>query len=178
LQKENADVSAYFEFKGKLEDVDRTNGEDNVKQKEKLEYLYNMNTDAKTKAIIYEDTFGNNDENYQNLKVLTNDNVSIEDYLNYKTTDIKGIDDPRSIIKGKTISGSKKAVLNNFLDNSGFSGIEEMYLYGTQYTFNSTQKSQFSAYLNQMGISSEEQYEIYKKLKSIEELENGAIRWK
>jgi hypothetical protein len=29
-----------------------------------------------------------------------------------------------------------------------------------------------------MGISSEEQYEIYKKLKSIEELENGAIRWK
>ena len=178
LEKQKGDVSAYFEFKGKLDDVDKSNGDDTVKQKEKLEYLRDMTTDSKTKAIIYEDFFGNNDELYSNLKLLTRNNVSIDSYLDYKTAEIKGVDDPKSIVKGKTISGSKKESLINFLNTSNLTGIERLYIYGTQNSFNNTQKAQFQNYINGLGLSQDELYNIYKKLHSIEELETGNIRWK
>jgi hypothetical protein len=178
LQKQKGDISAYFEFKGKIDDLDRKNGDDKVKQKEKLEYLNDMTTDKKTKRIIYEDTFGNDDTLYSNLKSLTGNRVSIEDYLDYKTTEIKGIDNPYSNIKGKTIKGSKKKVLESFLQDSNFSGIEMLYIYGTQNSFNSTQRAQFQNYVTSLDLNPEEEYEIYKKLNSIEELEDGRIRWK
>ena len=137
-----------------------------------------MQIDDVTKKIIYKDSFGSKDTNYDNLEILTKGNISINDYLNYKTTEIKGIDDPNSIVKGKTISGSKKKVLEYFLTTSGFSPIEQLYIKGTNNTFSSSEKSAFQQYINSLGLSPDEQYEIYTKLKSIEELENGSIRWK
>ena len=182
LEENNADVSAYFEFKGKIDDLDREKGEESVKNKEKMSYLKEMKTDAKTKRIIYEDTLGTNDEVYQNLSKLTGNKVNIDQYLDYKTAEIKGIDDPKSIVKGKTKSGSKKANLQKYLRESNFSEVEALYIYGTQNSLNSTQRVQITNYINkakQAGrLTASEEKELYKKLNSVEELEDGRIRWK
>ena len=75
----------------------------------------------------------------------------------------------------------KKKVVN-YLETSDFSDIEKMYIYGTQYSYDNKQKSQFDAYMKQVKatgrVTSSEVKDIYKKLQSVEELENGRIRWK
>ena len=177
LQEQKADVSAYFEFKGKIDDLDREKGDEEVKKQEKIEYLQDMKTSSKTKRIIYEDTLGTTDKTYKYLSQLTGNKVEINQYLDYKTTELKADDDPDSNIKGKTVSGSKKKKIVNYLNNSDFSPVERLYIYGTQYSFDSKQKAKFKSYIEkakQEGkINSEEAKEIYKKLKSIEELEDG-----
>lgn len=184
LQEQKADVSAYFEFKGKIDDLDREKGDEEVKKQEKIEYLQDMKTSSKTKRIIYEETLGTTDKTYKYLSQLTGNKVEINQYLDYKTKgdELKADDDPDSNIKGKTVSGSKKKKIVNYLNNSDFSPVERLYIYGTQYSFDSKQKAKFKSYIDkakQEGkINSEEATEIYKKLRSVEELEDGKIRWK
>lgn len=180
LEKQKGDVSAYFEFKGKLDDVDKSNGDDTVKQKEKLEYLRDMTTDNKTKSIIYQDTFGTKDTTYQNLKLLTKDKVAIDDYLNYKTEDLSADRKADGTKKGKAVSGSAKNKLINFLNNSKFNGIERLYIYGQNYKLNSTQRAQLQNYINKLDITPQEKKDIYLDLSSsnVVEMADGSIRWK
>ena len=149
-----ADVSAYFEFKGKMDDLDREKGDEEVKKQEKLEYLHEMKTTDNTKRIIYQDTLGTNDNIYKYLNQLTNNKVSINQYLDYKTQgdSLKADDNPYSNIVGKTISGSKKKKVVNYLNNSDFTAVERLYIYGTQYAFNSAQKQQFMFRMQNFGI--------------------------
>lgn len=180
LEKQKGDVSAYFEFKGKLDDVDKSNGDDTVKQKEKLEYLRDMTTDSKTKSIIYQDTFGTKDTTYQNLKLLTKDNVAIDDYLDYKTEDLSADRKADGTKKGKAISGSAKAKLTKFLNNSKLSGIERLYIYGQKQKLSSTQRNQLVNYVNKLKITPQEKKDIYLDLSSnnVVEMADGSIRWK
>ena len=149
-----------------------------------MSYLKEMKTDAKTKRIIYEDTLGTNDEVYQNLSKLTGNKVNINQYLDYKTRtdEFEADDDPKSNIKGKKLKGNREKKINNYINNSNFSDAERLYIYGTLYSLDLSERKRLTQHINNAKakgrLTASEEKELYKKLKSVEELENGQIRWK
>ena len=189
------DLKTYMDYKTKLTKGNRKKKEEAEKQEksmlpisekdklskslntaEKIELLSNYTDDEKKK--IYKNYIGDSDEIYDNLETLTKGKISINDYLDYKTADIEGVDDPNSLIKRKTISGSKKKNLLNFLKNSDFSTIERIYIKGTNNTLDSNEKAMLESYVNGLGLTNAERKAIYKKIKNYQELEDGRYRLK
>ena len=188
LKQEKLSLKTYLDYKteAKKETIAkrRRKQDENASltDAEQCQILIDSNYTDKEKKAIYSNYIAKNDKTYLYLEKLTGNKVNINQYLDYKTAEIKGIDDPKSIVKGKTKSGSKKANLQKYLRESNFSEVEALYIYGTQNSLNSTQRVQITNYINkakQAGrLTASEEKELYKKLKSVEELENGQIRWK
>ena len=129
------------------------------------------------KKKIYSHYVNKDDVVYNNLAKITKDNVNINQYLDYKLSEFKSDDDPNSNIVGKTIRGSKKKKVINYLENSGFSEIERLYIEGREYTLDDTDKQKFLKYLKETQLSLEERIEILKDMKGIKEYEDGDIKW-
>lgn len=150
--------------------------------KEKIDILKSSTYKDKEKELIYSEILGKNDELYANLKILTEKNVNINAYLQYKTEDLSADEDEKSNIKGATVSGSKKNKIINYINNSDFSDIEKIYIYGTQYSLNSNQKLYLENYINNLidseKITDKEAKQIYLKLKNVQEMKDGSIEWK
>lgn len=188
LKQEKLSLKTYLDYKteAKKETIAkrRRKQDENASltDSEQCQILIDSNYTDKEKKTIYSNYIAKNDKTYLYLEKLTGNKVNINQYLDYKTAEIKGIDDPKSIVKGKTKSGSKKANLQKNLRESNFSEVEALYIYGTQNSLNSTQRVQITNYINkakQAGrLTASEEKDLYKKLKSVEELENGQIRWK
>ena len=178
------DTKTYADYKNKTsiatdkKRAEKDNPDATLNDFEKSQILLDSSYTEKEKKMIYENYIGKDDTTYSNLKILTGDKVNIEDYLGYKTADLKAEDNPKSNIKGKTISGSKKKKVVEYLNNSKFSGIERLYIYGTQYSFNNSQKQAFVNYVESQGYTDKEKHNIYKKLQDYEEREDGAYRLK
>lgn len=174
----------YAEFKNKTavatdkKKIEKNNENASLNDAEKSQILIDSNYSDKEKKIIYSNYINKDDAIYNNLSKITGNKVNINQYLDYKTKgdELKADDNPDSNVKGKTVSGSKKKKIVNYLNNSDFSPVERLYIYGTQYSFDSKQKAKFKSYIDkakQEGkINSEEATEIYKKLRSVEELED------
>lgn len=141
--------------------------------------LTNKYTD-KEKALIYENYIGKSDTVYQHLKQLTGKNVRINDYLELKTTDVSSDKKNDGTKKGKTITGSAEKKLVNFLDNSNFSNIEKIYIYGQSYKLDASQKQQFQNYISSLSLPYEEEKEIWLDLSpsNVVEMSDGSVRWK
>ena len=154
-----------------------------VTDKQKCAILQDSKYTDKEKQKLYENFVGSDDNSYNNLKLLTDDNISINAYLDYKQQDIKGTDDPKSIIKGKTISGSKKKNVEEYLRTSNLSQLEQAYIYGHSYSLNKNYNNYYTTLTNQIEnmrskLTEEQIKDIYKSLHNVQELEDGRLIWK
>ena len=100
---------------------------------------------------------------YQKVYFSTNENIKT--YIN------------ESNIVGKTISGSKKKKVKQYIMDSDFSDIEKLYIYGSQYELISREKSVFLNYVDNAGLNNEERNEILLKMKGVTEYKDGTITW-
>lgn len=154
-----------------------------VTTKQKCKILENPKYSNADKKKIYTTFVSSNDDTYNNIELLTNGNISINAYLNYKQQDIKGDDDPKSNVKGKTKSGSKKENVKNYLQNSNLSDVEKAYIYGKSYSLNDNYNGYYDILTNQIEqiksrITQNELRELYKSLYNVQELEDGSLQWK
>ena len=179
---ENVGEKTYYDFNIRLDKLQREKERNNetVKDSEKIEILHDATYNKDTKSKVYEYMLGGNkDDVYNSLKQLTNNKVTINDYLGYKTTDLSADKKDDGTKNGKSISGSAKKKLLDFLNNSNLSYIERLYIYGTKYpNLTSAQKTSLINKIKSLNLTSEEQKQIYLKLKDVEELSDGRIRWK
>lgn len=178
-------TETYADYKNKLaqateEKKKREDDEDaTLTTREKNSLLKSATYTDKEKKEIYSNILGKNDDDYKYLSKL--EDINIEAYLDYKTQEIKADDDPESDIVGKTISGSKKENLIEYLNsNDELSNLDKMYILGKSYKLDSSQRAYIQKIVDNSGLTAEEKKEFYKKLSSsnIEELEDGTIRWK
>lgn len=142
-----------------------------ISSDEKLNYLQSMNISDKSKKIIYENDISKGkiisnyeDSIYDTLKILTNDDVSI-DYLTYKTKSKTGEFNSEKDLEGKTIV-SKKEKITNFVINSNMSDIEKMILLvNNNYKLDDSLKDEFKEQLKNSNLSAEEIEKWLDKLK-------------
>ena len=141
--------------------------------------MQNSTYTDKEKDIIYQEYINSDDEIYTNLKLLNNNDVSkINEYLNYKTADLKANKKDDGTKDGETISGSAKNKVINFINNSNFNSIEKLYLYGTKYKLNNNQRKILTEYITSLNITPNQRKEIYLKLNGVVEMKDGTIQWK
>lgn len=125
LNNKNADISSYLSFKSEVAGI--------KKDSDKLKVLRNLETDSKTKSIIYEETFdktadGKKSE-YENLKEDFGSEAIINQYLDYKVRE-------NDKLKGLRATGEKKEneeLTNvekiNLLKEAGYNKDENEVLY-------------------------------------------------
>lgn len=132
------------------------------------------------KDTIYINEIGKEDDVYTSLKLLNKGNNRINDYLDYKTADLSSDKKDDGTKNGKTIRGSAEDKFNKYMNNSNFSGIERLYLRGTEYKLENWERKQLQSYVKSLNLTKSEQDEIYKSLSStnVVEMKDGTIRWK
>jgi hypothetical protein len=159
--------------------IEKNNKNATLNDTEMIELIKNSNYTDKEKDALFDDQI--NDKTYKNLKLLNKNNISkINQYMDYKTTDLDSDKKDDGTKKGKTIYGSKEKKITEYLNNSSFSYIEKIYLYGQTYKLNNEQRKALEKHIKQLKLTSEEQKQIYLDLASsnVEELSDGRIRWK
>lgn len=174
----------YADYKNKLsiatDDKRKEKNKDDVQltEKEKIRILNNTAYTDKEKKSIYSNILGKNDNDYKYLSKL--EDIDINAYLDYKTQDIKADEDMSSNIEGKTISGSKKKNLINYLNSSELSTLDKVYILGKSNKLDNSQRKIIQDAINNSSLTEEEKKEFYRGLSSsnIEELKDGTIRWK
>ncbi len=183
LKKKNINLKDYIDYTVKAKNLlqeKKKSGEldenQQLKLKDKCQILLDSNYSDKELKGLYGSYVSKDDTLYSNLNKLTN--LDIKAYLKYKQQEIKGDEDKKSIIEGKTESGTKKKNLIEYLNSSNLSGVARLYIYGKQYKYNSSQQKQMRDYIYNSDLSSKEKLDAIKELsKNVEKHKDGKYYW-
>jgi len=149
--------SEYLSYSSKIKGIE--------KDKEKKQILSDGNYSLTTKAVIYKNTLGKEDELYNN--VLGKDNVNINEYLKYKLQEFESNKKDDGTKKGKTISGSKKEKVLTYVDNMKITKVQKLAILGTQYKLNREGQQELFHYLDKLPMKSyEERLDVFSKYSS------------
>ena len=128
-----------------------------TKESEKNQEILKLDCDTDTKKAIYECTTGKDDNTYQALKNI----ISIESYLDYKSQKFEASKDAN----GKTISGSRKAKIINYVNNSSMSYEERLLILGINNKLSSGERAILFNYINNKNLTAKEKLEAYSMIK-------------
>lgn len=156
LKTNGGSQSDYLNYTAKIEGV--------KKDKEKNEILSKSNYSNATKSIIYKNTTGSEDDLYNNL--LSKDNINLDQYLNYKLQEFTSDKEDNGTLSGKSISGSKKKKVYDYVNNMDITQIQRVALIGSQYKLDRDNQMQLYNYINNIRGTVEEKEEIFKKFSS------------
>ena len=148
LKKNKGNQSSYLNYLSKTIGLD--------KESEKNEVLANANYDKNTKAIIYKNSTGKQDEFYN----IVGKNINITEYLKYKVAnsgeELKADKDSN----GNSINGTSKEKKYNYVNNNISKYEDRLLLLGNEYKLTNYERQQLANYINTLDNS----MEIYKKL--------------
>jgi hypothetical protein len=167
VNKLNAsDRDNYFEYTAKTKDMN-TN-------KEKIETLAKASYSNATKKTIYENSLGKEDSLYD---VMKDSGVDISEYLKYKTQEFESDKQEDGTVNGKTVSGSKKKKVYEYVNNMKINYNQKLLLLGTQYNLTNDEKTKLANYVNGLSISKDKKLQIYGKLSGFTVYKDGRVKW-
>lgn len=186
LKKENEKKK--IEYEKKLKTMLPVNAEEAEKSKklntsETIALIQNSIYTDKEKDVIYSNFIDKEDENYINLKLLNNNDVSkINSYLEYRQAylneELESDKKDDGTKNGKAIKGSAERKLRYYLNNyTDFSELEKLYLGGIKHELNNEEKDRFEWYIKNSSLTSKEERKVYKKLKGVVEMIDGSLKW-
>lgn len=174
---QNIKLSTFADYKNKLYKLtqEKKEDEESVKSSDKIKILLNSRYTTKEKEELYTNYIGSNDNLY---KVMKNTGISIDEYLKYKTQEFESDKKDDGTTTGKTISGSKKKKVYNYVNNMNITYNQKLLLLGTQYSLTSTEKVTLANYINSINISKKEKLEMYDKIQGFTVYKDGRVKWK
>lgn len=153
--KDPSNQSEYLNYVAKIQGIE--------KDKEKKQILANGNYSSTTKAVVYKNTLGKEDELYNN--VLASDNININEYLDYKLQEFESDKEYDETEKGKAIAGTKKEKVYRYVNNMNITKQQKMAILGTQYKLNyKEERMDLFNYINDIPVKTkQERMEIFRK---------------
>ena len=146
------------------------------KDKDKNQILVDSNYTDKTKAIIYRNTTGKEDELYNNL--LSKDNININEYLKYKLQEFESDRKDDGTTSGEAISGSKKKKVYSYVNNMNITREQKLILLGMQYKLSNSERTELANLINKLpNTSKDEKMKLYEKMQGFTVYKNGTIKW-
>ena len=168
IEKSGGKQSEYLSYLSKVKGLE--------KESQKNKILASSNYSNKTKEIIYANGTGKDDKLYNNL--LSKSNINITEYLNYKN---KVADKAFSADKdknGKTITGSAKNKVINYLNNNITGAGNRLLIAGKSYALQNSEKQKLAQYINQIATTKEERLAIYNQLDKNFTVKDGKVYMK
>lgn len=178
----NISTETYSDYKQKVYNKKNekvSNGElkksQDLKPKDKIQILLDSKYSEKEKKAIYENYIkSSNDTEYDIMKQT---GINFEQYLKYKQQDFESDKKDDGTTTGKTVSGSKKTKVYDYINNMNIEYNQKLVLLGTQYTLTSSEKSKLANYINELNIKKGEKLKIYEKLKGFTVYKDGRVTW-
>lgn len=173
LDRKKGNSSNYFEYLALTSDMH--------KDKEKLETLVKSNYNATTKMVIYENNLkSSGDVKYE---IIKSSGLDINEYLKYRLEKSRGTFDSDKkddgTINGKTISGSAKKKVHNYVEGMKATYMQKILLYGLDYTPSKSDKETIVNYINSIqGKSNQEKLDMLDEFSWIQINKNGTFKIK
>ncbi len=146
------------------------------KESEKNGVLANSDYSNKTKEIIYVNGTGKDDNLYNEL--LINSNIDMTEYLDYKNKTAEKEFSADKDSNGKTISGSAKKKVINYL-NENITGVgNRLLIAGNSYVLTNSEKQSLVEYINKIATTKDEKLQMYKQLNKNFTVKDGKVYMK
>lgn len=174
---QNINLTVFSDYKNKLYDLSqkKKQDEESIKAADKIQILLNSKYSNKDKEELYKNYIGTSDKLYD---IMKNTGIDIDEYLKYKTQEFEANKKDNGTTKGKTISGSRKKKVYNYINNMNITYQQKLVLLGTEYKLSSSkERTDLATYVNDLDLSKKEKMKIYEKLKGFTVYKNGNIKW-
>lgn len=143
------------------------------KESEKNKVLADSNYSNRTKEIIYTNGTGKDDNLYNNL--LSKSHINMTEYLDYKDKVSNKVFSADKDKNGKTVTGSAKAKVINYLNNNITGVGNRLLIAGKSYALQNNERQKLAQYINSIANTREERIEIYKQLDKNFYVRNGKV---
>lgn len=169
IKKVNGNTSNYFEFIAKTQELD--------KDIEKIKTLANSNYDENTKKAIYENSLGKRDNKFNIMKeTFTTNGLNTTKYLKYKSREFESDKTDDGTLNGKTVSGSKKKKVWNYIEQMDITYTQKLLLYGLEYTPSNREQTQIVNYINSLPKTQQEKLEMLSKFQGFTIYTDGTFK--
>ncbi len=167
VKEKGGDIGEYYLYKAQLGEKDS--------EYTKRKKLRLSNISKKTKSAIYEASVDNdNEKNTYNLyNVLKENDIGINEYLDYLSIEFKGDKDEND----ETIRGSKKNKIIDYLNNSNLTYVQKLLIAGRQFTLGNEEQEIVFNLINNSNLSSKEKMELLDSYNGFKVDKNGNVRW-
>lgn len=170
IKKVNGNTSNYFEFIAKTQELD--------KDIEKIKTLANSNYDENTKKAIYENSLGKRDNKFNIMKeTFTTNGLNTTKYLKYKSQEFESDKTDDGTLNGKTVSGSKKKKVWNYIEQMDITYTQKLLLYGLEYTPSNREQTQIVNYINSLPKTQQEKLEMLSKFQGFTIYKDGTFKY-
>ena len=165
IEKNGGKQSEYLSYLAKTKGMS--------KESEKNKVLADSNYSNRTKEIIYTNGTGKDDNLYNNL--LSKSHINMTEYLDYKDKVSSKVFSADKDKNGKTVTGSAKAKVINYLNNNITGVGNRLLIAGKSYALQNNEKQKLAQYINSIANTREERVEIYKQLDKNFYVRNGKV---
>ena len=165
IEKNGGKQSEYLSYLAKTKGMS--------KESEKNKVLADSNYSNKTKEIIYTNGTGKDDNLYNDL--LSKSNIDMTEYLKYKDKLSSKAFSADKDKNGKTIAGSAKTKVINYLNNNITGFGNRLLIAGNSYALQNSEKQKLAEYINSTVSTREERLEIYKQLDKNFTIKDGKV---
>lgn len=167
---EKVSTKNYYDYRLKTKDIE---GEDVTRRKN--EVLLDANYSDKVKSVLYTNTTGKEDSLYN---ILSNGNIDINEYLEYKIKDSKDEFSADKDKNGNSISGSSKKKVYNYVNNNITGVGNRLIILGSQYKLQNSERQALTDYINKTVTNNSDRLEIFKKLSKNYTVKDGKVYYK
>lgn len=170
IKKVNGNTSNYFEFIAKTQELD--------KDIEKIKTLANSNYDENTKKAIYENSLGKRDNKFNIMKeTFTTNGLNTTKYLKYKSQEFESDKTDDGTLNGKTVNGSKKKKVWNYIEQMDITYTQKLLLYGLEYTPSNREQTQIVNYINSLPKTQQEKLKMLSKFQGFTIYKDGTFKF-
>lgn len=160
----------YYDYKFKTEGLKA--------EREKIEVISNAKYTDREKTTLYETyILSDNDTKYSIVKeAFTSKGLNITKYLKYKTQEFQADKEDDGTTKGKTISGSKKEKVLNYINSiEGATYIQKLILTGLEYSLSDYEQGQIVNYIDSLNKTDKEKLDILSNFKGFTIYKDGTF---
>lgn len=146
-----------------------------VKNSDKINDLLNSDFSNSNIQKIYEKYLGGDDNYEYGIMKLTG--INVKEYLRYKQQKFSSDKVDDGTVGGKSVSGSKKKKVYDYVNSMDISYNQKLLLLGQQYKLNDEERGKLAKYVNSMKLSKTEKLEIFERLQGFTVYKDGRVKW-
>lgn len=146
-----------------------------INDSKKLSLLLDSDYSNSNIQKIYEKYLGGDDNT--EYGIMKSSGINIKEYLKYKQQKFESDKEDDGTVNGKSVSGSKKKKVYEYVNSMKISYNQRLLLLGQQYKLNDDERTKLAKYVNSMKLSKNEKLKIYSKLQGFTVMKDGTVKW-
>ena len=141
--------------------------------------MLDNNYSNKEKTALYENyILSSTDKKYPIIKeTFTENGLNITKYLQYKSQEFSADKKDDGTVDGKSISGSKKKKVWDYIENMNITYTQKLILYGLEYTPSNREQKQIINYINSLPLTNKEKLEMLNQFQGFTIYKNGTFKY-